>query len=53
MLFLVDNEGAIRHRMMDALPPIGVTEEGGGRTVILWLTGGSLRWVGNRWVEAR
>lgn len=53
MLFLVDNEGAIRHRMMDAPPPVGVTEEGGGRTVILWLTGGSLRWAGNRWVESR
>ena len=53
MLFLVDNEGAIRHRMMDALPPIGVTEEGGGRTVILWLTGGALRWAGSRWVESR
>jgi hypothetical protein len=53
MLFLVDKEGAIRHRMMDAFPPVGVTEEGGGRTVILWLTRGSLRWVGDRWVENR
>jgi hypothetical protein len=53
MLFLVDGDGAIRHRMMDALPPIGVTEEGGGRTVILWLAGGSIRWVGNRWAENR
>jgi hypothetical protein len=51
MLFLVDNEGGIRHRMMDAPPPVGLTEEGGAST--LWLANGSLRWGGDRWVESR
>jgi hypothetical protein len=50
MLFLVDNEGAIRHRMVDAPPAVGVTS---GQSAVIWLASGAVRWVGDRWADSR
>jgi len=50
MLFRVDNERAIRHRMVDAPPAVGVTS---GQSAVIWLASGAVRWAGDRWLESR